>query len=188
MRYEDHNAVDTRLAARLKRLRGDHGWSLDDAAAQSGVSRATLSRLEKAEVSATAQTLGKLCAAYGITMSRLLASIEHVGAALSPRVDQAVWTDAETGFTRRSVSPPSVDLAGEAIEGAIPAGVRIAYDAPPREGLEHHLALLEGALIVTVDGRRHTLGPGDCLRYRLYGPSAFETPPSERARYLLFMV
>ena len=36
------------------------------------VSRASLSRLENAEVSPTASVLGRLCAAYGLTMSRLM--------------------------------------------------------------------------------------------------------------------
>jgi hypothetical protein len=41
---------------------------------------------------------------------------------------QPVWTDPETGFRRRSVSPPAQNLAGEAIEGQLEAGTRITYD------------------------------------------------------------
>lgn len=54
--------LDARLARRLAELRTSRGWSLDALAARSGVSRATLSRLENAEVSPTAALLGKLCA------------------------------------------------------------------------------------------------------------------------------
>ncbi len=67
-------------------------------------------------------------------------------------------------------------------------GARLGYDAPPRPGLEHHLYLLEGALAVTVEGRTHALRPGDCLRYRLHGPSGFATPAETGARYVLFLV
>lgn len=181
-------SIDRRIAERLRTLRAGRGWSLDTLAASSGVSRATLSRLENAEVSATAAVLGRLCAAYGMTVSRLILMAEDDFPPLVTRAGQPVWTDPETGFERRSVSPVSSSLAGEVLECALPPGVRIAYDRSPRDGLEHHLVLLEGALSLTVEGRRHELSPGDCLRYRLAGASLFETPALSGARYLLFIV
>lgn len=180
--------LDTRIAGQLKALRQARGWSLDDLAARSGVSRASLSRLENAEVSPTAAVLGKLCAAFGMTMSRLLREVESDFLPLVGRDAQPVWRDPDTGFDRRQVSPPSQKLAGEVIEGALPPGARIDYDQPPRPGLEHHLVLLEGRLSVTADGRAHALMPGDCLRYQLFGASRFETPADTGARYLIFIV
>jgi len=70
------NETEQRLAARLKQLRVEQGWSLDQLASASQVSRATLSRLENGEVSPTTSVLGKLCAAYGLAMSRLLRMVE----------------------------------------------------------------------------------------------------------------
>lgn len=182
------DSIDRRIARRLKALRSERGWPLDDLARRSGVSRATLSRLEKAEVSATAGVLGKLCAVYGLTPSRLMHLVEDDFPALVPHNTQPVWTDPETGFRRRTVSPPARALAGEALEGRLEPATRIAYDRPPRPGLEHHLLLLDGALAVTVDGRTHALSPGDCLRYQLFGPSAFATPDQSGAHYVLFVV
>ena len=184
----DDAGIDLRIASRLKGLRAERGWSLDELAKRSNVSRASLSRLENAEVSATASVLGKLCAAYGLTMSRLMRMVEDDFAPLVRRADQAVWTDPENGFRRRSLSPPAQTLAGEALECELLPGTRIDYDATPRPGLEHHLALLEGELELTVDGRSHALQPGDCLRYQLYGPSSFVTPPQRGARYIVFLV
>lgn len=180
--------LDHRLAQRLKALRQERGWSLDDLAKRSTISRATLSRLENAEVSATTQVLGKLCSAYGLTLSRLMRMVEVGFAPLVPQADQPVWTDPATGFTRRSVSPPAQSLAGEVIEATLAPGTDIAYDAPPRPGLEHHLVLLEGELTLTLEGVAHRLRPGDCLRYQLFGPSRFQTLPIASARYLLFLV
>ena len=181
-------SLDQRIAERIRALRSERGWPLDELARRSGVSRATLSRLENAEVSPTASVLGKLCAAYGLTMSRLMLMVEDGFPPLLRRDAQPLWTDPETGFRRRSVSPPAQSLAGEALDCELDAGVRITYDEPPRPGLEHHLLLLAGRLAVTVDGRSHDLHPGDCLRYQLRGPSAFATPEDSGARYVLFMV
>jgi quercetin dioxygenase-like cupin family protein len=114
--------------------------------------------------------------------------VEDEFAPLVPRSEQPVWTDPETGFRRRSVSPPAQTLAGEVLECELEPGVRIAYDRPPRRGLEHHLLLTHGRLEVTVDGQTHDLHPGDCLRYQLFGPSAIATPEKSAAKYLLFIV
>ena len=181
-------SLDHRLAQRLKALRAERGWSLDDLAKRSTISRATLSRLENAEVSGTATVLGKLCAAYGLPLSRLLRMVEAGFAPMIRPPDQPVWTDPETGFTRRSLSPPAHSLAGEVLECRLPPNTDIAYDAPPRPGLEHHLLLQEGMLTLTIEGKPYALVPGDCLRYQLFGPSRFVTPPDQGARYLLFLV
>jgi transcriptional regulator with XRE-family HTH domain len=184
----DPVSIDLRIARRLKALRGERGWSFEDLARSSGVSRSTLSRLESGEVSPTAGVLGKLCAAYGLTMSRLMHMVEDGFAPLLRREAQPVWTDPATGFRRRQISPPGPALAGEALECELPPGVRIGFDRSPRPGLEHHLIMLDGRLRVAVDGRTFDLEPGDCLRYQLFGPSAFSTPEDAGARYALFIV
>lgn len=185
---ETGSPIDRVIGERLRALRTERGWSLDDLASLSGVSRATLSRLENAEVSPTTAVLGRLCAAYGMTLSRLMLMVEDTFAPLVARADQPLWSDRANGFVRRSVSPPAGSLAGEALDCTIAPGARLSYERPPRPGLEHHLLLLEGELEVTVEGRMHRLKPGDCLRYQLFGESAFETPARCGARYVLFMV
>lgn len=180
--------IEERLALRLRTLRAERQWSLDELAARSGTSRATLSRLEKGEVGATAATLARLCSAYGLTLSRLMHMVEGDFVPLVARDAQPVWQDAESGQRRRVVSPPSHVLAGEVVESELPPGTEIAYDRPPRAGLEHHLLMLDGTLSLEIEGTSYTLGPGDCLRYRLYGPSRFRTGPAGGARYLIFMV
>lgn len=183
-----NESLDRRIAQRLKALRGERGWSLDALAERSGVSRATLSRLENAEVSATASVLGKLCAAHGLTMSRLMLMVEDDFAPLIRRDAQTVWADPSIGFRRRSLSPPSQTLAGEILECELDPDTCVPYEEPPRPGLEHHLLLLEGRLILTVSEESYDLRPGDCLRYQLFGASSFTTPKNHGAKYLLFIV
>lgn len=180
-------SIDKQIAQRLKSLRAERGWSLDDLAKRSTVSRASLSRLENAEVSATAAVLGRLCAAYGMTLSRLIRLVENEFQPLIPHDEQPVWIDPNTGFVRRSVSPPVQMLAAEAVECRLEPRTEIIYEEPPRPGLEHHIILVDGTLSVTIEGREHALHPGDCLRYQLFGRSEFRTG-DQPARYFLFMV
>ncbi|MCB9959124.1 MAG: helix-turn-helix transcriptional regulator [Rhodospirillaceae bacterium] len=184
----DTSAIDQQIARRVKALRSERGWSLDALAQRTGVSRATLSRLENAEVSPTAAVLGRLSTAFGLTPSRLMYLAEGGFSPVVRDADQPVWTDPETGFRRRQVSPPAPDLAGEVLECTLPPGTRIAYTRAPRPGLEHHLVMLEGRLTHTAEGRTCELGPGDCLRYRLFESSLFQTPADVGARYILFVV
>lgn len=187
MVVEAVSQLELRLAARLAGLRAERGWSLDELAERSGISRATLSRLERGETSPTAALLGRLCTAYGRTMSRLIAEAEAEPALLVRAADQAVWTDPETGFRRRLVSPPAAGMDGELVECALPAGVAIAYDAPGEVGLEQHVWVLEGVLALTLEGETHRLGAGDCLRFRLFGATRFAAPEGA-VRYAIAVV
>ncbi|MBD0690199.1 helix-turn-helix domain-containing protein [Streptomyces sp. CBMA123] len=180
-------AADERLAGRLAELRVERGWTLEELARLADVSRSTLSRVERAEVSPTAALLGRLCAVYGRTMSRLLAEVESGPARLVRADDQQRWQDEATGFVRRSVSPPHGSLHAEIIEGRLPAGADIAYDRPCPPGLEHHLWLFEGQLELSLDGEAQLLGPGDCLRYGS-GTSRFRSLGPGEARYALVVV
>lgn len=184
---ENESPLDDRIANRLKTLRAERGWSLDDLAARCGISRATLSRLENGEVSPTASVLGKLCACYGLAMSRLMAEVETDFEPLVRHDEQTVWEDPETGFVRRSVSPPAQTLGAEVLHCHLPADTRIEYRDPPRPGLEHHLVMLSGALTMTVGGTAYTLTKGDCLRYQLHGPGTFETG-KRTATYMLVVL
>ena len=187
MLEQDASTLDLRLAARLAALRAERGWSLDQLAQRSGIPRTTLSRLERGETSPTAALLGRLCTAYGRTMSRLLAEVEAEPARLLRAGDQPVWTDPQTGYIRRAVSPPAAGFDAELVEARLPAGADIAYAAPGVPGLEQHIWVLAGVLELTVDGTTHRLAGGDCLRFRLFGPTSFRAPADGGAHYALVM-
>ncbi|MER6561400.1 XRE family transcriptional regulator [Streptomyces sp. NPDC001027] len=180
--------VDARLAGRLAELRAEHGLTLGELAERSGISRSTLSRAERAEISPTAAQLNRLCHVYGRTMSRLLGEVEAEPAPVVRAAEQPVWADRASGFVRRSVSPPHPALRGELVEGRLAVGADIAYDRPPVAGLEQHVWLLEGVLKVTAQDAVHRLGAGDCLRLRVWGPTRFRCAGDAEARYVLAVV
>ena len=181
-------AVERRIAERLAALRAARAWSLDALAGRTGISRATLSRIERGELSPTANILGQLCAAYGWTLSRLIAEAETQPISVVPAADQVTWQDPESRYLRRAISPPGPGLRGEMVEVRFPPGQSVSFDSAPIPGLEHHLWMLEGALDLTVEGKRFRLRPGDCLRYVLNGPTHFACVGKRAARYVVAMV
>jgi transcriptional regulator with XRE-family HTH domain len=182
------STVDARIAQRIAALRAECGWTLDDLAGRTGISRASLSRLERGELSPTATMLTTLCAEFGWTLSRLMADAEDGVSSVIHKGDQMTWTDPQTGYTRRLVSPPDAQMKGELVEIEIPAGGVVSYERPALPGLEHHLWMLGGALHLTVWAESQWLEAGDCARYRLFGPSRFECVGDAPVRYLLSIV
>ncbi|MEU1342266.1 XRE family transcriptional regulator [Streptomyces sp. NPDC005827] len=180
--------VDARLGGRLAELRAEHGWSLGELAERSGISKSTLSRAERAEISPTAALLNRLCNVYGRTMSQLLSEVEAEPAPVLRAAEQRVWEDRASGFVRRSVSPPHGGLRGELVEGRLAAGADLAYDRPPVPGLEQHIWVLDGTLAVTAQGSEHHLDTGDCLRLRVWGPTRFRCVGPGETRYVLAVV
>lgn len=182
------DGLTARLADRLKQLRHERSWSLEDLSSRSGISRASLSRLENADVSATTEVLAKLCSAYALSLSRLLAMVEEDFASLVRKKEQSEWHDKRAGFRRRVVSPPSENLQGEVVSCDLKKNTVLSYDAPSVPGMEHHLYLQNGALEVEIDGQRHSLKAGDCLRYHSYGATQFRTSKSHEAQYVLVLI
>ena len=180
--------MERRIATRLASLRAERGWSLDALAERTDISRATLSRLERGELSPTAAMLGRLCTTFGWTLSRLMAEAETRTPQLVPAADQAAWTDPATGYRRRAVSPPAAGLRGEMVEVRLPPRAVVAYDASPVPGLEHHLWLVDGTVAIDVGGTSWTLSAGDTLRYVLNGPSRFTCTSRREARYVIALV
>lgn len=181
-------SLDAKLASHLKTIRQSRALSLDALAHLSGISRATLSRIENGDTSPTAAHLGKLAAAHSVPVSHLLAQVESAPVPMVRANDQKEWTDPETGFVRRGVSPPAENLTGEVIEGHLPAGQTISYHAPTISGQQHHVLLQTGRLQITIDTTVYLLEAGDTLRYRLFSPSQFQTGPDMAARYFLILV
>jgi transcriptional regulator with XRE-family HTH domain len=183
-----HDEIERRLVGRLCALRDERGLSLEAVSERTGVSRATLSRLERGESSPTAGTLGRLCAAYGCTISHLMAEVEGETQRVVRRADQTAWRDPESGFLRRIVSPPGPGLRGEVIEGRLPPGAAVDYQDPPPDGIERHILVLGGTLELTLEGSAHRLEAGDCIRFSGQGASRFRALGRTPARYMLVAI
>src|SRR5258708_18688556 len=90
----------SRIAGRLRLEREMRGWSLADLAERSGVSKATISKIEREEVSPTAVILVRLAGAFDLTLAGLLLRAEGEGKRLSRAAEQPVWRDPASGSLR----------------------------------------------------------------------------------------
>src|SRR3954447_23193566 len=120
--------TDEALATAVLDAREAQGLSASALAARSGVSRAMIAKIERAEAQPTAALLGRLSGALGLTLSELIARAEHAGSRLARAQEQPVWTDPESGYSRRAVSPAAGGPL-ELVEVTLPPGAGGAYPA-----------------------------------------------------------
>jgi transcriptional regulator with XRE-family HTH domain len=69
-------AINENLGKRVKKLRGDRGWSLEELASVSGVSRSMLSEIEREKANPTLTVTFRIARAFGLTLQELIESAE----------------------------------------------------------------------------------------------------------------
>src|SRR5262249_26325641 len=141
--------------------------------------------IEKAESSATAALLGRLCAGLGVTLSSVVAAGDRPSERLSPRAAQPAWWDPETGYVRRHVSPPGGAAGIEIIAVELPAGARVPYPSWGGDPYGQQLFMIDGELTLQIAEQAHHLADGDCIDFDVSRPVVFENRARGPARYLV---
>src|SRR5580698_8534143 len=65
-------SINENLGRRVKKLRGDRGWSLEELAAASGVSRSMLSEIERERANPTLSVTYRIASAFGLALQDLI--------------------------------------------------------------------------------------------------------------------
>lgn len=171
-----------RLAVRVKLEREARGWSLADLAERSGVSKAAISKIERAETSPTAAVLVRLASAFDLTLAGLLLRAEAGGERVSRAADQAVWRDPATGYLRRQVFMQP-DHPVELVRVDMPPGGRVAIPASSYARIRQVVWVLEGRMTIVEGGVRHALAAGDSLGFGPPSDVVFENASDAPATY-----
>lgn len=176
--------IDATLARRLRLEREARGWSLADVAERSGVSKAMISKIERAEVSATAALLVRLSSAFGLTLAGLLVRAEEQGDRLSRAKNQPLWTDPETGYIRRQIlALPNHPI--ELAEIELPAGRSVNFPAHSFALIRQAVWVRSGSLTLVEGGERYVLRAGDCLAFGAPSDVTFANETSQSCRYVV---
>lgn len=177
------------LAATLYAARTARDLSATALAERSGVSRTMIGKIERGEAQPTAVLLGRLAGALGMSLSELVARAEGTGGRLVRAADQPTWTDPDTGYHRRAVSPVRGGPL-ELVEIGLPAGARVACHAqsshePSYTFLHHQIWVLDGRLRFEQGEQVHELVAGDCLTPGSPQPCVYVNPSAADCRYLV---
>ena len=172
------------LAEAVHSARAAQELSTTALAERSGVSRAMIAKIERAEVQPTAALLGRLSGALGMTLSELIARAEHADGRVARAADQPVWVNPESGYRRRALSPVSGGPL-ELVEVRLPAGAEVSYPADTYTFIHQQMWVLEGRLRFREGDVEHDLEVGDCLALGPPAPCTFINPTRRICRYIV---
>lgn len=176
------------LAARIKLERDARGWSLAELAERSGVSKASISKIEREEVSPTATILVRIASAFDLTLAGLLVRAEGEGGPdrVSRAADQPVWQDPATGYIRRQVlARPGHPV--EIVQIQLPPGATVALPASSYAHIRQAVWLQAGELAIVEDGVRNVLAAGDCLPFGPPAEVTFVNETSQPCEYVVVL-
>jgi transcriptional regulator with XRE-family HTH domain len=184
--------INTRVAARLGKLRYDRGWSIDHLATRSGVSRAMISKIERANTSPTIAVLNKLSIGFGITLTEFLdsgrynRSRQRADNPISTRQNQPEWRDSDYGCRRILLTPGSAARSIQLAAVVLPAGGQVALDGRFSEpGIQQQIWVLKGRLDLRIGAEWRLLTAGDCIAITTEGIVTHRNPSEAETRYLI---
>ncbi len=176
--------AEAAIAQHIRLERGARNLSFAELAERSGVAKASISKIERGEMSPSAGLLVRLAAAFDLTLAALLLKAEGEKGRLTRAADQPVWRDHATGYRRRQIfSRPDHPL--EMVQVELPAGESVSIPAWTYAHARNVVWVQMGELVLIEGGERHLLRTGDSLGF---GPPAQVTYANETTRPCHYVV
>jgi transcriptional regulator with XRE-family HTH domain len=179
--------VTAAVAEHVRTLRTARGWSMDELAGRSGVSKGMVVQIEGARTNPSVGTLCRLADAFGVAIGRLLEPaterLVHLSAADHAPV---LWHGDQGGFGRLLASLSDRNCV-ELWEWRLAPGEHhpSADHAPGTRELLHVLA---GTVMVTVDGVDYEVPSGQTIDFQADRWHAYRNDATEPARLMMVVV
>jgi transcriptional regulator with XRE-family HTH domain len=160
-------AINENLGKRVKKLRGDRGWSLEELASVSGVSRSMLSEIEREKANPTLTVTFRIARAFGLTLQELIESAEASASKIQiiRASDRAQVFRSDKQHEIRTLSPLNLEKDVEFYEVRLRPGGALRSQ-PHFEGTREFLTVEEGSVRIESDQDTDELTKGDSGTYR----------------------
>ena len=162
------------LAATLKTLRQQRGWSLSRLAEETGVSKAMLGQIERNESSPTVATLWKIATGLNVPFSAFIVpDASAAPSAFDPQQQAMVVTpvfpwDPELRFDHFSIT-----LAPGAL----------SESTPHEAGVIEHVVVISGELEMNIDGEWRTIHADAGVRFAGDKPHAYRNSSARTVHF-----
>ena len=168
------------VGTRIRQLRQAKGLSGRELAHRAGLTASYISRIENAKVSPTVATLGKTVQAMGETFASLFGDAHADG--------PVVRAQDRVPLRSRGVDDYRVSPAWAArlvvVESVVQPGQASGTKPHTHPGDEECVIVIDGHLMVWLDGREYRLNPGDSATYLCRLPHRWRNPDHESSRLL----
>ncbi len=180
-REREEETIDVGKQVRL--LRDQRNLSQQALAKSSGISRNTLSLIERGQTSPTVSTLKNLARALAVDINAFFRPFDETvivftKADRQPRLqlDHGTLSDLGVGMLEPLVTPLLLRL-----DPGARSGPALTHDG------QDFIYCLEGELLFTVNGRGYVLEPGDSLFFNGQLPHRFSNIGTEVADFLILL-
>jgi transcriptional regulator with XRE-family HTH domain len=160
------DSINENLGRRVKKLRGDRGWSLEELAAASGVSRSMLSEIERERANPTLSVTYRIASAFGLALQDLIETAATASSVQTIRAsDRSQIFRADKQCQIRTLSPVNLEKDVEFYELTLRPGGALRSQ-PHYEGTREFLTVEEGQIRVESGADGDELSKGDSATYR----------------------
>ena len=181
-------SINEHLGRRVKKLRTDRGWSLDNLAHASGVSRSMLSEIEREKANPTLAVTYRIASAFAMTIAELIESSEKQAAIQVVRAnDRAQVYRSDKNSQIRTLSPLNLEKDVEFYEVELQPGGALR-SAAHFEGTREFVTVVKGLVSIESSGDADTLHHGDSATYRADVPHAIVNVGKGEAQVFLVVI
>jgi transcriptional regulator with XRE-family HTH domain len=178
------SGLATLIGGRVRSVRTGRGWTLDDLAEHSGVSRRMVVNVEQGVTNASIATLLRLSTALGVSLASLVDLPEPAALTVTRRGDHHVLWEGEHGgqgvLLTSTEAPNVVELWDWVL------GPRDSYSSEAHSpGTRELLHVLAGSVTITVTDQSVALGVGDAVWFAGDAPHTYANKGKRTARFAL---
>ncbi|ATO16863.1 cupin [Micromonospora sp. WMMA2032] len=181
------SAVTSAVARQVRELRAARGWSFDELAGRSGVSKGMLVQIEGARTNPSIGTLCRVADAFGVNIARLLEPAEEKAVRVTTADEAPVlWRGAHGGTAQLLSGIGEPDLV-ELWDWRMRPGEELR-SADHAHGTREVLYVLDGAVTVTVDGADHEVRVGQTVEFHADREHGYRAAGDEPVRLVMVVV
>jgi transcriptional regulator with XRE-family HTH domain len=180
------DAINEDLGRRVKKLRGDRGWSLEELSSASGVSRSMLSEIERKRANPTLSVTYRIARAFGLSLQDLIESADAASSIQTIRATESAQIFRKDKQCQiRTLSPLNLEKDVEFYELRLRPKGELRSQSHV-DGTREFLTVQEGKIELQSGSSSEVLAKGDSATYRADIAHAIVNTSNQEA--ILFLV
>ncbi|MET7705031.1 XRE family transcriptional regulator [Micromonospora sp. NPDC005413] len=180
-------AVTAAVARQVRELRAARGWSFEELAGRSGVSKGMLVQIEGARTNPSIGTLCRVADAFGVNIARLMEPAEDQAVKITSAAEAPVLWQGEHGGTAHLLSGLGEPDLVELWDWRLAPGEAHRSPDHPR-GTKEVLHVLSGTVVVWVDGQDHRVRTGETIEFHADREHGYRNDTDEPARLMMVTI
>lgn len=180
-------AVTAAVARQVRALRTGRGWSLDELAGRSGVSKGMVVQIEGGRTNPSVGTLCRIADAFGVSVARLLEATDRQDVRVSNLSTAPVlWRGGSGGLGRLLAGTPGPQFV-ELWDWVVRPGER--HVAEEHAGGTYEMVHVQaGTAVVTVGGTEYPVEPGQTILFPADRAHAYRNDGGEPVHLMMVVV